>query len=484
MPASMRFSALCFSLLLAIGTPLGAAAAPTFGPAVTPFVAVGDAVVAITNVRVIDGTGAAPREHQDVVFSNGIITAIGPDGGTTIPASARRVDGAGMSLLPGYVGTHNHLYYVSGVAPDGFFIAREQPTSFPRMYLAAGVTTMRTTGSNEPFTDINLKKQIDAGHAVGPEIDVTAPYLTGPGNVFAQMQVLKDAKDARETVDYWADRGFTSFKAYTDISHDELAAVVDEAHKRGLKVAGHLCSIGFQEAAKLGIDSLEHGLFVDTEFDSEKEPDHCPSTASSRKAMLATSIDSPAMHETIAALVRNHVAVSSTLAIFESFGKRPLSNRSLAMLDVESLADVTASHARAAASPNADDLEVLLKKEMAFERAFVHAGGLLTTGPDPTGFGGVIAGFGDQRGIELLVEAGFTPVEAIRIATRNGAQLLGRLATVGTLEVGKHADAVLVRGNPAEAIGNIENVVYTFKDGVGYDSAKLIESVRGMVGRR
>jgi imidazolonepropionase-like amidohydrolase len=96
----------------------------------------------------------------------------------------------------------------------------------------------------------------------------------------------------------------------------------------------------------------------------------------------------------------------------------------------------------------------------------------------------VIAGFGDQRGIELLVEAGFTPLEAIEIATRNGAQTMGKLATIGTLEVGKHADAVLVTGDPSTTIADIENVVYTFKDGIGYDSKKLIESVRGTVGRR
>ncbi len=463
-------------------TPVSAADAPSrFAPLVRPFVAIETPVTAITNVSVIDGTGKPALARRTVIFRDGLIAAIG-DERTPIPADAKRVDGSGATLLPGYVGTHNHLYYVSGAMPDGFFIAREMPTSFPRLYLAAGVTTMRTTGSNEPFTDLNLKREIAAGKAIGPDIDVTAPYLTGPGDTFLQMDVLRDADDARKTVDFWADRGMTSIKAYTDITHDELAAAIDEAHKRGIKITGHLCSVGFKEAAELGIDSLEHGLFVDTELSPDKMPDTCPPAKTARATLSEHDVNDPEIRATIAALVAHHVGISSTLAIFESFTHRPLIARNIAMMDAQTRAEVQASHEASMARP--DTNEGLLKKEMAFERAFVKAGGLLTTGPDPTGYGGVIAGFGDQRGIELLVEAGFTPVEAIRIATRNGAELLGRTATVGTLEIGKHADAVLVEGDVARDITATEHPRYTFKNGVAFDSAKLIESVRGMVGRR
>ena len=125
-----------------------------------------------------------------------------------------------------------------------------------------------------------------------------------------------------------------------------------------------------------------------------------------------------------------------------------------------------------------------LKKEMQFEREFSKAGGLLLAGLDPTGIGGVIAGFGDQREVELLVEAGFTPLEAIHIATYNGAQYLGDAERVGTLAPGKQADLIVVKGDPSQKIEDIENIEIVFKDGVGYDSAKLIESVRGTVGSR
>ncbi len=480
----LRLALLAVALTTAT-TPVRAADAPAavsrFAPAVRPFVAIDAPVVAITNVEVVDGTGAPARAKQTVVFRDGLIAAIG-DARTAVPAGAQRVDGSGMTLLPGYVGTHNHLYYVSGAMPDGFFIAREMPTSFPRLYLAAGVTTMRTTGSNEPYTDLNLAHEIASLKAIGPDIDVTAPYITGPGDTFLQMDVLRDADDARKTVDFWADHGATSIKAYTDITHDELAAAIDEAHKRGIKITGHLCSVGFQEAAALGIDSLEHGLFVDTEFAPGKIPDTCPPPEPGRVALQNHEVNDAEIRATIAALVAHHVGVSSTLAIFESFTHRDLIARNIAMMDAQTRSEVQASHDASLKRP--DTNEALLKKEMAFERAFVKAGGLLTTGPDPTGYGGVIAGFGDQRGIELLVEAGFTPVEAIRIATRNGAELLGRTATVGTLAVGKHADAVLVDGDPAHDITAIEHVRYVFKGGVAFDSAKLVESVRGMVGRR
>jgi Amidohydrolase family len=124
------------------------------------------------------------------------------------------------------------------------------------------------------------------------------------------------------------------------------------------------------------------------------------------------------------------------------------------------------------------------KKEMEFEYAFAKAGGLLLAGEDPTGMGGVLAGFGDQRELELLVEAGFTPLEAIHIATSNGAEYLGEANRIGTIAAGKQADLVVIKGDPSRRIEDVENVEIVFKDGVGYDSAKLIESVRGMVGMR
>ena len=139
--------------------------------------------------------------------------------------------------------------------------------------------------------------------------------------------------------------------------------------------------------------------------------------------------------------------------------------------------------ARARIAPDSPS-GAMLKKEMEFERAFVTAGGSLLAGPDPTGNGGVIAGYGDLREVELLVEAGFTPVEAIKISSFNCAKFLGQDAQIGSIAIGKQADLMVVKGNPATKITDLENVEIVFKDGVGYDSEKLIQSVQGLVGIR
>jgi hypothetical protein len=196
---------------------------------------------------------------------------------------------------------------------------------------------------------------------------------------------------------------------------------------------------------------------------------------------------SPEANALIKLLVDHHVAVTSTLPVFAQSVPlhEPLQARQMDVLTPQAkesylyLRNLTASRA---GTPRANDFAQAYKNDLGLEREFVAAGGLLMAGPDPTGNGGVIPGFGDQREIELLVEAGFTPVEAITIATLNGATYLGLADRIGTIAAGKNADLVLVKGNPAANIADVENVVTVFKDGVGYDSAKLIQSVRGRFG--
>jgi len=363
-------------------------------------------------------------------------------------------------------------------------------SSFPRLYLAHGVTTIRTTGSVAPYTDLEIKRLIDAGRMIGPKMHVTAPYLEGKGAFTPVMHQLTDANDARRMVNYWADQGATSFKAYMNITRDQLRAVVEEAHKRGLKVTGHLCSVGFKEAAEIGIDNLEHGLFADSEFVANKQPDQCPQGVSASLRQL--DLKSAPVQETIRTLVAKNVAITSTLPVFEA-GGAPLAQSGIGassallnprVLNVMSTdARVRYLQARARVSSQGDFVS-LLRKAMEFERAFVQAGGLLIAGLDPTGNGGIVAGFGDLRQIELLVEAGFTPVEAVKIATLNGAKFLGEDTRIGSIAVGKQADLMIVKGNPAANINDIENVEIVFKDGVGYHSEKLIHSVQGLVGIR
>ena len=471
---------LVLALLLAGALHPAFGQAPALSPGVKTFVSLDAPVFALTHVKVIDGTGAPARDDQTVVVSGGKILAIGGAAATKVPAGAATLDLRGHTVFPGIVGLHDHIFYPAG---SGHYNTLE--FSAPRLYLACGVTTIRTTGSLEPYAELGLKKAIAEGRVPGPRMHVTSPYLEGPGAFTFQMHELSGPEEAVRFVQYWDSVGVDDFKAYTNITHDELAAAIQEAHRLGKKLSGHLCSIGFREAAALGIDNLEHGLAVDTEFTPGKKLDTCPSSRDARASILGLDLASPAAKEMIADLVAHRVAITSTLPVFEISipGRPPLDARVLEAMSTETRLLYLTQRARVGETKDSP-WPALLAKEMAFERLFVEAGGLLIAGPDPTGYGGVLPGFGDQREIELLVEAGFTPVEAIKIATSNGARYLGRLDTLGTLETGKLADMVLVKGDPTASIADVRKVVTVFKDGVGYDPAKLFEAVRGTAGMR
>ena len=461
------------------------AQAPTLSPLTLSFVSHAQPLLAITHVRVIDGSGTPAQENQTVLLRDGLIAAVGKL--VKVPKDATVIDGSGQTLIPGLVGMHDHMFYpapkVNPLAKEAIY--PEQASSFPKLYLAGGVTTIRTTGSTEPYTDLELKKAIDAGKIPGPKMHTTGPYLEGKGSFTPQLHELVDAADATATVNYWIGEGATSFKAYMHITRAELSAAIIAAHARHIKVTGHLCSIGFHEATDLGIDNLEHGLFVDTEFTAGKRPDVCPDTKAAVANLATMSVDDPRIQQLITYLVSKHVAITSTLPIFETFvpGRAPVDQRVLDAMLPQTRVEYLANRERIAKTANSPWTR-MFKLEQDFEHAFVQQGGTLLAGLDPTGYGGVIAGYGDQREIELLVEAGFTPPQAIRIATLNGARFMGEDKSIGSIEAGKAADLVLIRGNPATNIKDIENVVLVFKDGVGYDPAKLVKAANGTVGLR
>jgi imidazolonepropionase-like amidohydrolase len=452
------------------------------------YISVSEAVVALTHVEIIDGTGAAPITDQTLVIDHGKIAAVGPGASVPIPAGAKVLDLHGHTVFPGLVGMHEHLFYTEPQSSSlKEFVVGEALDTAPRLYLAAGVTTARTTGSVAPYTDLNIKKAIDAGRTPGPDLDISGPYLQGDPPLILQLHALSGPEDARRTVDYWVTEGVTSWKAYMTITPEELQAAIAAAHAHGQKITGHLCSVGFTEAANLGIDDLEHGIVEDAEFIEGKKEGECP--PGSRDEMYQSlDMSSARVQAMIRTLVSHHVAVTSTLSVLESdVANRPpmsflMSEKSSMM--PEAWAGVLATRSRIAEHAVNAPKSLLLSKEMEFERAFAAAGGMLLAGCDPTGYGAVLPGFGDQRNLELLVEAGFTPVEAIEIYTRNGAKYLGRENRIGTIAAGKQADLVVVAGDPAKDISAVEHVETVFKNGVGFDSQKLIASVQGMVGIR
>src|SRR6266566_3872792 len=405
--------------------------------------------VILARVRVIDGTGRAPQQDQNIVIERGKITSVEAGSDVSPTNSVTVLDLRGYTVMPGIVGMHNHLFYIArpNITADSGgedpLLVPQMSFSAPRLYLAAGVTTMRTTGSVETYADLNLKRKIDEGKLPGPHIDVTGPYLEGANSFAIQMHELSGPDEARQMVNYWA------------------------------------------EAAELGIDDLEHGFFVNTQLDPDKKPDVC-SASEGDYTIEHMDPNGPEARDLIQTLVNHHVAVTSTLPVFETSlpGRPPLQQRVLDVMTAEAReAYLYFRNRPTVKEPPKVDPEALFKRDMQLERAFAAAGGLLVAGPDPTGNGATVPGFGDQRGIEPLVEAGFSPLEAIKIATLNGATYMGKQDQIGSIAAGKNADLVVVKGDPATHIADVENVEIVFKDGIGYDSKKLIDSVKGRYGQ-
>lgn len=446
-------------------------------PQVRFFTAVDAPVVALTNVRVIDGTGAAAAEGQTIVIEGETIRAVGPASRVAVPAGTEVIDLTGHTVIPGIVGLHDHMYYSSAAGGS----MKMMLVSYPKLFLGAGVTTIRTAGSTDSYQELNIRGAIERGQIVGPGMFVTGPYLQGGGPGPGAMHVLEGPDDARRMVKYWAEEGVSWFKAYTQISRAALGAAIDEAHKHGVKVTAHLCSVGYREAVALGIDNLEHGLFANTEFYRDKQPDVCP-TAGDSAIFADADTDKPEVQRTIQEMIRKNVSLTSTLAVFESSTPSRVT-RDQRVLDALMPDAATAVGRWYDNGPKARDANArqVLKKTMAFERAFFKAGGLLGAGSDPCCLH-VIAGYGDQRNYELLVEAGFTPEEAIQVMTLNGAKILGADSRIGSVVAGKQADLVVLRGNPAATPADIRNVTTVFRKGIGYDSAKLINAVKGQIG--
>jgi imidazolonepropionase-like amidohydrolase len=485
-----RFLSLSVLLLLSFYTK--GQQAVSLSPAVQKYVRVNAPRIMLEHVRVVDGTGRPPVEDQNVVIEQGKITAVQAGSDIPAPDGTTVLNLRGYTVMPGIVGMHNHLFYVARPNEDSQWhseppvVVPQMTFSAPRLYLAGGVTTMRTTGSVETYADLNLKRLIDEGKLPGPHMDVTGPYLEGANSYFLQMHQLSGPDEARQMVDYWADRGVTSFKAYMNITRAELKAAIEAAHKRGIKVTGHLCSVTYKEAAELGVDDLEHGFFVNTQLDPDKKPDVC-SESSGTYTLEHMPANGPEAKDLIDTLIKHHVAITSTLPVFESGsipGRPPLRQQALDSMAPQAREAYLYNRERpAGAKPPKEDWAMLFKRDMELEHEFAEAGGLLLAGPDPTGNGGVVPGFGDQREIELLVEAGFSPVESIKIATLNGAIYMGKKDQIGSIAAGKNADLLVIKGDPASRIADVENVEIVFKDGVGYDSQKLLDSVKGRYGQ-
>jgi len=442
------------------------------------FIAVNVDTLALTHATVVDGTGGPVKTDQTLIIIRGRIAAMGKSGGVEIPGAVRVWDCTGQTLIPGMIMMHEHMFYGESVPPQ--YLGLEMPVSFPRLYLAGGVTTMRTGGSVEAHTDLNIRDQIREGKFPGPDIDVTAPYIERAALPIPEVLFIKSPEDAVKNMNYWISNGCTSFKVYMDITKADLVEVVKLAHQHKMKVTGHLCSITYREAADIGIDNLEHGFWVSSDFDKNKKPDQCSSNGQTA-SLRQLDEKSPDMKTLMEHLIKKNVTITSTLPVFEPYTGREV-------FPGDGGEAVTAAiregiEKTAAAVVNRDSTNRnMFKKEMAWEKQFVDMGGRLIAGTDPTGAGRVIPGYADRHIPELLVEAGFSFPQAIKICSLNAAEYLGKSKEVGTIEVGKRADLVLINGDPAKDVKDMRKTNIIFKNGVGFDSKRLFESVKGQVG--
>ena len=457
---------------------LATAHAQQFTPTVKQFIAVNVDTLALIHAKVVDGTGGLSKTDQTIIIIKGRIVQLGNASRITAPPSAKIIDCSGKTIIPGMVMMHEHLFYGESLPPN--YLGLAMPLSFPRLYLAGGATTIRTTGTVEPQTDLNIRKWIDEGKMVGPDIDVTGPYIEREFLPIPEVHFIKSADEAEEDVSYWIKKGCTSFKVYMDITQDDLRKVVAVAHKNNLKVTGHLCSITYREAATIGIDNLEHGFIPCSDFVTGRKEDVCAFGAVT-PSLKKLDVNSAEMKDLMKFLIEKKVALTSTLPVFEPYTGREIIPGDGGAALAPQIKEVVEQGYHAAVGKDSSDA-ALFKKEMAWEKQFVEMGGRLMGGVDPTGAGRTIPGYADRHVLELLKEAGFTFSQAVKICSLNAAEYLGRDKDIGTIAIGKRADLVLIGGDPEKQIGDVRNTEIVFKNGVGFDSKKIFESVNGKVG--
>lgn len=451
--------------------------AQVFSASVKAFIEVQDSIVAITHVKIIDGTGNPSLSNQDIVYIKNRIQALGASGKISIPANAKIIDGTGKTVIPGLIMLHEHLFYAKPF--EGTYKAVHMTYTFPKMYLAGGVTTMRTAGSIEANADLNIKNLINQGRMAGPKMDVSTPHIEREAFI-PQVQSLYGNESPERMVDYWADKGVTSVKVYNNITKDDLGRIVKAAHARHIKVTGHLCSITYREAATLGIDNLEHGFMASADFIKDKKENECDN-GKIRQSLSDLDDNSPELTDLMQFLVKKNVTLTYTPTVFEPYTNREV----IPGGGIVALAPFLKEQIQGIydASVNKDSVGIrLFAKEMKRIRQFYAMGGKLVVGTDPTGAGRTIAGYSNQRMIELLTETGFSVTEAIKIATLNGAVYLDIANETGTIEAGKKADMVLIDGDLEKDVSAIRKMDIIFKEGIGFSSKKIFASVKGKLG--
>ncbi len=417
--------------------------------------------LAIEHVRLFDAERAVALQEQTVLVRGSRIAAVGPAESVAVPADAERVDGHGRTVLPGLFDLHVHLS-----AQDGI------------LHIAGGVTATRDLG-NDPADLKRLTTQWDAGTAIGPTvwkaglIDGRGPYQAPTG------EYADSAAQVTAAVDRYADAGYVQIKVYSSLKPELVPAVVAAAHRRGLRVSGHVPQ-GLRAAdfVAMGADELQHINFVFLNFLAPLVHDTRTPERFSAVAEHATDVDLEGREVTefIGLLRERHVAVDVTLATFESMflgrpgqvapGYRPLLDRLPAQVR---------RGAYGGGLPGAVANDRQYRESYAallrMTRKLHEAGVPVLVGTDD------LAGFMLHRELELQVEAGIPAAQVLQSATIGAARLLHADGDYGSLRAGKRADLVLVEGDPTRQISDVRRARLVLKAGVAYDPAKLYEAI-------
>jgi imidazolonepropionase-like amidohydrolase len=411
--------------------------------------------LALVGETLIDGTGKAAVNDAAVVITKGKIIAAGPRASVKIPADAKVIDETGKTILPGLWDMHAHFEQVE----------------WEPIYLAAGVTTVRDCGNEFEFIKA-VRDSVAAGHGLGPRL-LLAGIVDGSGEHAIGVERVDTAAQAKMWTDRYHDAGFQQMKIYSSVKLEEVKAVADEAHRLGMTVTGHVPQeLNAFQVIDAGQDQINHIGYIADILRAPLPKD--AKLADRLKVTAEIDVNSKESQKTFSFLKKHHTVVDPTLALMEFFtastAKPPASfEPGVNKLPVElaqPLIDVGPP------SPNAAAQEKSFEKFVEIVGALHKAGIPIVAGTDQT-----VPGYSLHREIELYVQAGFTPMEAIQAATIVPARVMGIDKEVGTIEAGKRGDLIVINGDPLQDIHNTRNVEFVVTNGVMYNSAELWKSV-------
>jgi imidazolonepropionase-like amidohydrolase len=411
--------------------------------------------LAIIGGTLIDGTGAAPVPDSAVLIQKGRIVAVGPRKLVRIPHGATKVDARGKTVLPGLWDMHAHFEQVE----------------WGPIYLAAGVTTVRDCGNEFDFITA-VRDAIVNGRGLGPRL-LLAGIVDGTGPFSLGVERVDTPEQAKMWTDRYHEAGFQQIKIYSSVQLEELKIVAAEAHRLGMSVTGHVPEgLTAYQGIDAGMDMINHIEYVD---DIMRPP--LPANATQLERLKAEGdfdVNSPEAKRAVAFLVEHGTVIDPTLALFELYSAS--SAKPVATFE-PGLAKVAPELAEelsfdAPPSPFTALIEKSAQKGVEVVGVLHHAGVPIVAGTDQA-----VPGHSLHREIELYVQAGFTPMEAIQAATIVPARAMGIDKEVGSIEDGKRADLIILGANPLEAIRNIRSVEFVVTNGVMYDCPQLWRSV-------